>query len=84
MGSESPTNPNSISEGNRTVYPMSPPEIDKRTAEQKAIDDWLPITSSRNAKWWYSTFHNVTAMGSGCGYPDTVMGNNFVYAVANG
>ncbi|XP_057722040.1 lysine histidine transporter 1-like [Arachis stenosperma] len=62
MGSESPTNPNSISEGNRTVYPMSPPEIDKRTAEQKAIDDWLPITSSRNAKWWYSTFHNVTAM----------------------
>ncbi|KAJ7974754.1 Lysine histidine transporter 1 [Quillaja saponaria] len=29
---------------------------------QKAIDDWLPITSSRNAKWWYSAFHNVTAM----------------------
>ena len=26
------------------------------------IDDWLPITSSRNAKWWYSAFHNVTAM----------------------
>lgn len=33
-------------------------ELDK----QKEIDDWLPITSSRNAKWWYSTFHNVTAM----------------------
>lgn len=31
-------------------------------AKQKAIDDWLPITSSRNAKWWYSAFHNVTAM----------------------
>ncbi|KAF7849271.1 hypothetical protein BT93_L1025 [Corymbia citriodora subsp. variegata] len=30
--------------------------------EQRAIDDWLPITSSRNAKWWYSTFHNVTTM----------------------
>ncbi|KAF3431098.1 hypothetical protein FNV43_RR25828 [Rhamnella rubrinervis] len=29
---------------------------------QKQIDDWLPITSSRNAKWWYSAFHNVTAM----------------------
>ncbi|KAH1205081.1 Lysine histidine transporter 1 [Glycine max] len=29
---------------------------------QKAINDWLPITSSRNAKWWYSAFHNVTAM----------------------
>lgn len=33
-----------------------------RAIEQKAIDDWLPITSSRNAKWWYSAFHNVTAM----------------------
>ncbi|KAL2622944.1 hypothetical protein R1flu_003149 [Riccia fluitans] len=28
----------------------------------KNIDDWLPVTGSRNAKWWYSTFHNVTAM----------------------
>ncbi|KAL7140633.1 hypothetical protein ABFS83_08G001900 [Erythranthe nasuta] len=35
---------------------------DVRTAEEKAIDAWLPITSSRNAKWWYSAFHNVTAM----------------------
>ncbi|XP_065878758.1 lysine histidine transporter 1-like [Euphorbia lathyris] len=31
-------------------------------ARQKEIDDWLPITSSRNAKWWYAAFHNVTAM----------------------
>ena len=31
-------------------------------AKDKAIDDWLPITASRKAKWWYSTFHNVTAM----------------------
>ncbi|XP_040385481.1 lysine histidine transporter 2-like [Oryza brachyantha] len=30
--------------------------------KEKEIDDWLPITSSRNAKWWYSAFHNVTAM----------------------
>ncbi|XP_070048286.1 lysine histidine transporter-like 2 [Nicotiana tomentosiformis] len=29
---------------------------------EKAIDEWLPITSDRNAKWWYSTMHNVTAM----------------------
>ncbi|TXG54798.1 hypothetical protein EZV62_020054 [Acer yangbiense] len=36
--------------------------IDERLAKQKAIDDWLPITGSRNAKWWYSAFHNVTAM----------------------
>lgn len=37
-------------------------QIDEKLARQKAIDDWLPITSSRNAKWWYSAFHNVTAM----------------------
>ncbi|XP_039064860.1 lysine histidine transporter 1-like [Hibiscus syriacus] len=30
--------------------------------KQKEIDDWLPITSSRNAKWWYAAFHNVTAI----------------------
>lgn len=41
---------------------MGTDEHDERTAEEKAIDDWLPITSSRTAKWWYSTFHNVTAM----------------------
>ncbi|XVF85179.1 hypothetical protein PTKIN_Ptkin17bG0097800 [Pterospermum kingtungense] len=29
---------------------------------KKAIDDWLPITSARKGKWWYSAFHNVTAM----------------------
>ena len=28
----------------------------------KDLDDWLPITKSRSAKWWYSAFHNVTAM----------------------
>lgn len=37
-------------------------EIDTRTKEQKSIDEWLPITSNRTAKWWYSTMHNVTAM----------------------
>ncbi|TVU43562.1 hypothetical protein EJB05_10041 [Eragrostis curvula] len=37
-------------------------QADERTAKEKAIDEWLPITSSRNAKWWYSAFHNVTAM----------------------
>uniref|UniRef100_A0A2N9G846 Amino acid transporter transmembrane domain-containing protein n=1 Tax=Fagus sylvatica TaxID=28930 RepID=A0A2N9G846_FAGSY len=36
--------------------------IDEKLAKQKAIDDWLTVTSSRNAKWWYSAFHNVTAM----------------------
>ncbi|KAL3512588.1 hypothetical protein ACH5RR_025305 [Cinchona calisaya] len=44
-------------------------EINHRSAkhersvdDDKDINDWLPITSSRNAKWWYSAFHNVTAM----------------------
>ncbi|KAA8548197.1 hypothetical protein F0562_004542 [Nyssa sinensis] len=35
---------------------------DQRSAKEKAIEDWLPISSSRHAKWWYSAFHNVTAM----------------------
>ncbi|KAK4603388.1 hypothetical protein RGQ29_012074 [Quercus rubra] len=52
MGTQAPTDQDS--------YARS--EIDERLAKEKAIDDWLPITSSRNAKWWYSAFHNVTAM----------------------
>ncbi|KAF2296980.1 hypothetical protein GH714_014001 [Hevea brasiliensis] len=34
------------------------------TTEHKGPDpnSWLPVTASREAKWWYSTFHNVTAM----------------------
>ncbi|KAK8477742.1 hypothetical protein V6N11_063598 [Hibiscus sabdariffa] len=34
------------------------PESDR----EKAINEWLPITSNRDAKWWYFAFHNVTAM----------------------
>lgn len=30
--------------------------------EEEDLNKWLPITSNRNAKWWYSAFHNVTAM----------------------
>ncbi|ONI30149.1 hypothetical protein PRUPE_1G233800 [Prunus persica] len=37
-------------------------DVEDAAARQKQIDDWLPITSARNAKWWYSAFHNVTAM----------------------
>jgi len=37
-------------------------EREAKKAKEKIEDDWLPVTSSRNAKWWYSTFHNVTAM----------------------
>nr|BAJ93280.1 predicted protein [Hordeum vulgare subsp. vulgare] len=48
--------------GTQAAENVDPPAKDVRTDEQKKIDDWLPITSSRNAKWWYSAFHNVTAM----------------------
>ncbi|KAF5746493.1 putative amino acid transporter [Tripterygium wilfordii] len=37
-------------------------EKQRDDARQKEIDDWLPITGNRNAKWWHSAFHNVTAM----------------------
>ncbi|KAJ9709714.1 hypothetical protein PVL29_001274 [Vitis rotundifolia] len=41
-------------------------EDEQKASRGKDIDNWLPITSSRDAKWWYSAFHNVTAMvGSG-------------------
>ncbi|GAB2269713.1 Lysine histidine transporter 2 [Dionaea muscipula] len=33
-----------------------------RAAREKSLNDWLPVTSNRNAKWWFSAFHNVTAM----------------------
>ncbi|KAK2397397.1 Lysine histidine transporter 1 [Trifolium repens] len=36
--------------------------IEEKSERDKRIDEWLPITSKRNAKWWYSAFHNVTAM----------------------
>ncbi|XP_074319169.1 lysine histidine transporter 1-like [Silene latifolia] len=36
--------------------------MDEKMKRQKEIEDWLPISSSREAKWWYSAFHNVTAM----------------------
>lgn len=37
---------------------------DEENNNKKQMDynDWLPITASRNAKWYYSAFHNVTAM----------------------
>ncbi|KAL6658814.1 hypothetical protein ACP70R_002854 [Stipagrostis hirtigluma subsp. patula] len=35
---------------------------DVRRTQEKSIEEWLPINTRRNAKWWYSAFHNVTAM----------------------
>ncbi|KAF6159938.1 hypothetical protein GIB67_033022, partial [Kingdonia uniflora] len=36
--------------------------IRRKQEREKTLENWLPITASRKAKWWYSTFHNVTAM----------------------
>ncbi|KAL6498421.1 hypothetical protein OROHE_026689 [Orobanche hederae] len=32
------------------------------TATKQDLNSFLPITACREAKWWYSAFHNVTAM----------------------
>ncbi|KAK8574387.1 hypothetical protein V6N12_062082 [Hibiscus sabdariffa] len=53
MGTQAPTNEDYAGRNNSS---------EENLERQKAIDEWLPITSSRNAKWWYSAFHNVTAM----------------------
>ncbi|XP_031121448.1 lysine histidine transporter 2-like [Ipomoea triloba] len=34
----------------------------KAAADKADIDAWLPVGSERTGTWWYSTFHNVTAM----------------------
>ena len=47
---------------NASAFPKEEKVDDEQLRRQKEIDAWLPITSSRNAKWWYSAFHNVTAM----------------------
>jgi hypothetical protein len=44
------------------MAPSTMSSTTEKEQQEQAIDDWLPITSSRNAKWWYSAFHNVTAM----------------------
>lgn len=36
--------------------------MEQRSAQDKNLEDWLPVTASRKAKWYYSAFHNVTAM----------------------
>lgn len=40
------------------------PEPDETVAEYESSDsdDELPITANRHARWWYSIFHNITAM----------------------
>ncbi|KAL3644452.1 hypothetical protein CASFOL_009632 [Castilleja foliolosa] len=40
----------------------APEPAREKTDREKAIDEWLPVSASRTAKWYYSAFHNVTAM----------------------
>ncbi|GFZ09746.1 transmembrane amino acid transporter family protein [Actinidia rufa] len=35
---------------------------ERTTTDEQDLNSWLPVTASRKAKWWYSAFHNVTAM----------------------
>lgn len=30
--------------------------------DPQKVEDWMSEDDSRKAKWWYSSFHNVTAM----------------------
>ncbi|CAK8533148.1 unnamed protein product [Lathyrus sativus] len=36
--------------------------MEGKSERKVKVEEWLPINSDRNAKWWYSSFHNVTAM----------------------
>ncbi|KAJ4975031.1 hypothetical protein NE237_008205 [Protea cynaroides] len=54
MGAQDPSNSSSFN--------IAKNQNQEASSKEKSVDDWLPITSSRNAKWWYSAFHNVTAM----------------------
>ncbi|KAL5080592.1 hypothetical protein RYX36_009013 [Vicia faba] len=36
--------------------------MEGKSERAREIEEWLPINSDRNAKWWYSSFHNVNAM----------------------
>ncbi|KAL4281670.1 hypothetical protein GQ457_03G009080 [Hibiscus cannabinus] len=70
----------------------------EESEREQAINEWLPVTSKRDAKWWYSAFHNVTAMvGAGVlslryamaqlgwGYHNgLIMGCDIVHPLANG
>ncbi|XP_004489585.1 lysine histidine transporter 1-like [Cicer arietinum] len=56
MGSLGTQSPNAFN-----TSPHQQP-IEEKSEREKKIEEWLPINADRSAKWWYSTFHNVTAM----------------------
>ena len=48
--------------GNRIQVAKPSPHDSLPEYESSDSDDELPITANRHARWWYSIFHNVTAM----------------------
>ncbi|KAB2614063.1 lysine histidine transporter 1-like [Pyrus ussuriensis x Pyrus communis] len=64
MVAQAPTDGNSSNPNNVDEKPEMRQQIsdDEKVRKQKEINDWLPITSSRNANWWYAAFHNVNSM----------------------
>ncbi|KAM5581908.1 lysine histidine transporter 1-like [Rosa sericea] len=62
MGTQAPTDENSSIPSNMEEQSEKQSQIDEKLERQKQIDAWLPITSSRNANWWHSAFHNVNSM----------------------
>lgn len=48
--------------GNRIQVAKPSPHNSLPEDDSSDSDDELPITANRHARWWYSIFHNVTAM----------------------
>lgn len=48
--------------GNRIQVAKPSPHDSVPEYDSSDSDDELPITANRHARWWYSIFHNVTAM----------------------
>lgn len=48
--------------GNRIQVAKPSPHDSLPEGDSSDSDDELPITANRHARWWYSIFHNVTAM----------------------
>lgn len=48
--------------GNKIQVAKPSPHDSLPEEDSSDSDDELPITANRHARWWYSIFHNVTAM----------------------
>lgn len=46
----------------QTEKPVQETHTEAPEYESDSDDDSLPITANRHARWWYSIFHNITAM----------------------